>query len=312
MKTERYYKTNLEILHSAEDASVNFIRTSPEFPGKIEARYVRRAPEYFIAYLSSQTGCKMGCSFCWLTRTKQTKLIDVPADMLYEQALDVLSHYKKLPEAEQNATILHYSGMARGEMLASKVILNEGDDLFLRLMKLAKLHGLLPRVMVSSILPKSLLKENGGPVEGYAGKNLAEIFPLSQPNIYYSLYSTNEAFRKKWLPNAMQVEKAMEVLCDYQDKTNKIIRLHWALIKDENDSIEDIENIVNLVDDYGLRVDVNLVRYNPFEGYGEEAPLGRYMDACKILEKGLPKAKVKVVDRVGVDCFASCGMFTSK
>lgn len=297
-------QTSLEVLHSKEDASVNFIRTSESFPGKLEARYVRRKPEYFIAYLSSQSGCRQACSFCWLTRTKQTKLIDVPSSLITEQALDVLRHYKSLPAEEQNAKVIHFSYMSRGEPLASKVIHEEGDSLFVRLMQLAKAHGLLPRVMVSSILPKVLLTERKD--------NLAALFPLSQPNIYYSIYSTKENFRKKWLPNAMHVDDAMQILRSYQEHTNKIIRLHWALIKDENDSAEDIENIVQLVNDYGLRVDVNLVRYNPFENYGEEAPIERYAEACRILEKGLPQAKVKVVDRIGRDVYASCGMFIKK
>lgn len=76
---------NPEILHSQEDASVNFIWRG-EYPGMLEARYVRRSPEYFVCYLSSQSGCKQACRFCHLTATKQTSLIDVPIADILNQA----------------------------------------------------------------------------------------------------------------------------------------------------------------------------------------------------------------------------------
>src|SRR5437588_13051932 len=54
---------------SGLDASVNWDR--PADVGRIEARYVRRCPDYFVVYLSSQTGCAQRCRMCHLTATGQ-------------------------------------------------------------------------------------------------------------------------------------------------------------------------------------------------------------------------------------------------
>lgn len=288
----------LEILHSKEDASVNFIENG-DFPGFTEARYVRRSPDYFIVYLSSQTGCVQACRFCHLTITGQTKLIDVPVDGIIKQAKDVLALYDSRKET---ANVVHFSFMARGEPLASSVIHTQGTELMLGLAKEATDRNLFPRIMVSTIMPQEM-----------RGKSLAKMFPVIHPNLYYSIYSLSPEFRKKWMPKALPVQESLEMLKEYQELTHKIVRLHWAFIKGENDSPEDVQAIVEAVNKIGLRVDVNIVRYNPYsEKYGEESALDNILGLEQILISGFPQSKIKIVDRVGFDVKASCGMFVER
>lgn len=61
---------HIQMLKSQLDSSVNFVET--QLVGFLESRYVRREPRYFVAYLSSQTGCNRGCGMCHLTVTGQT------------------------------------------------------------------------------------------------------------------------------------------------------------------------------------------------------------------------------------------------
>ena len=78
---------------SGQDESVNWDR--PADVGRIEARYVRRCPDYFVVYLSSQTGCAQGCRMCHLTATGQTGLRDATVGEMIEQARTVLDHYRR-------------------------------------------------------------------------------------------------------------------------------------------------------------------------------------------------------------------------
>src|ERR1700733_7437694 len=104
---------------SEQDASVNWAR--PADGGLLEARYVRRCPDFFVVYLSAQSGCAQGCRMCHLTATGQTGLQDATFSEMIDQARVVLDHYQR--EAEPARTV-HFNFMARGEPLASRVLVS--------------------------------------------------------------------------------------------------------------------------------------------------------------------------------------------
>lgn len=289
----------LEVLKSKIDASVNFVFKNKE-SGYYEARYVRRTSDYFVCYLSAQSACKQACRFCHLTATKQVEAKDATNTILYEQADAVLNYYDSL---NLPARIINYSWQARGEMLENTTV--NWYEAFKMLGYKAEIRNLFPRFCISTILPKSM-KE----------KRLSDVFSMILPDMYYSLYSMDPKFRKKWLPNALPAEEGLDKLKEWQDYSKKIPKLHWAFIKGENDSLESVEKICEAVKARDLRVDINIVKYNPYS-----AELGEEADECRIhllketMERelgGMCGSKIKVVDRVGKDCFASCGMFLPK
>lgn len=287
-----------QTLKSEEDASVNFIFGAPDIPGFFEARYVRRKPEYFVIYLSSQSGCRMACRFCHLTATKQIQSADADKNTYLAQAKEVMGYYKSL---QQPAERVHFSFMSRGEALANSHLIKEQDYSILEALgQLALQENLFPSFTISTILPKSLPTHD-----------LTKLFPLIYPDFYYSIYSMNPAFRKKWLPNALPAETGLEIFSNFQKKTKKILKLHWSFIEDENDSTESIILLSQALSKLKLRVDVNIVRYNPFsEAYGRESSEKVIEQNVLLLRKLLPEeTAIKVIDRVGRDVYASCGMF---
>ena len=282
------------MLKSKLDASVNFI--IKEGVGYYEARYVRRRPDYLVCYLSAQSGCRMACRFCHLTATKQNIVVDASNEKIVEQANHVLEYYDSL---ENSAKVIHFSWMARGEYLENKII--DWYTLAQELGYKAQARKLFPRYTISTIIPRSV-----------KGKKLNDLFPLIYPDIYYSIYSMNPVFRRKWLPNSLSAEEGLDMLAEWQNYTKKIPKLHWAFIQKENDSSDDISKITKEIKNRGLRVDFNIVRYNPYSSeLGKESDENQINSLVLLLQNGLPDSKIKIVSRVGPDIFASCGMFIS-
>lgn len=189
--------------------------------------------------------------------------------------------------------------MARGEALANKILLESGDELLLKLGQVAKEEGLPAKFNISTIMPVTLKQ------------SLVHTFNYISPTIYYSLYSTNLDWRKKWMPAAMDPSLALDMLKEYQDFSKKIVKIHYPFIANENDSVEEVNNVCDAIDKTGLNCEFNLVRYNPADATqgveSSEEVLNRnvqiFTDRFKF------NGKVQVIPRVGFDVKASCGMF---
>jgi len=236
---------------------------------------------------------------CHLTATNQTSFIDSTPNEFLHQASEIFKHYRTRVQQFQDppAQYMHYNWMARGEPLANRHILTGANGLLNKLGELALSEGLRPKFNVSTIMPSSLIKR------------LEDVFSLITPTIYYSLYSANEDFRAKWLPRAMPVPDALHYLKRYQDHSKKIVKIHYAFIKGQNDSLSDLTEMCDMIDDIGLLCQFNLVRYNPFSPeQGIESDAAIIDQNLGYLSYRFPD-KVQMIDRVGPDVAASCGMF---
>jgi adenine C2-methylase RlmN of 23S rRNA A2503 and tRNA A37 len=198
------------------DESVNYSKPSSD-GGMIETRFVRRREDRFIVYISSMTGCNKACRFCHLTQTGQTMAKNLSVHEMVEQAKYVLarSHFSA-------GETVHFNFMARGEPLSNP---NVGKPLFEELGNVARGFGLNPRIKVSTIMPSDM-------VDGA----LSDFVPAGIPvDIYYSLYSMDVAWRRRWVPKALPAEEGLRRLAAFQRQTAQRVIIHGALIADEND-----------------------------------------------------------------------------
>lgn len=286
-----------DILHSNEDMSVNFI-----FDNWLEARFVRRVEDYFIVYLSSHDGCNKSCRFCHLTQTGQTSFNATTIEEYITQAQAVLEYYDTVKDRQGHANVVNFNFMARGEALANPVLLENAKELLEKLDALAIERNLKANFNISTIFPQEM-----------KNKDLREIFKgvTQSYGIYYSLYSVEEDFRKKWLPKALDYRLALQKIEDLQTANPGVnVAFHWAFIEGKNDSEQSIDKLTEVLSDYNLKAKFNLVRYNPFsEKQGvesQEVVLQRNFDK---LNTFFHNPQSRIVPRVGFDVKASCGMF---
>lgn len=283
----------MRVLESKLDASFNVIMDPIEGPGKFESRFVQREG-YSVVYLSSQSGCKWGCQFCHLTATGQTQYVNADYNDFQDQARSVLVQMRA-PD------LLHWNFMARGEPLDNQFV---NDELFDRLIRLYDSeHGdwqdkpARMRFNISTIMPRSFT-------------SFYTRFRYHQPDIYYSLYSMDPAFRAEWLPGAMDPDKALRHLTDWQQRTHKIPKIHFAFIEGENDSFESVRKICQAIESYRIHVNFNIVRYNPPNTDSWETA-EEVIEAHVQYMRDRLNCNVDIIQRVGYDVKASCGMFVN-
>jgi len=125
------------IMKSKIDQSVNFIYDANKI-GYFESRFVRREDDYFIIYVSSQSGCDQACRMCHLTATGQNNLENATLEDFINQAKSVYDYYDQL---NSPAKLVHYNFMARGEPLNNPVVLNNNEELFDKFKKLASISS---------------------------------------------------------------------------------------------------------------------------------------------------------------------------
>lgn len=270
----------MQIARSKLDNALNIVK--PQTVGSIETRYVDKG-EYQVIYISSQTGCNHGCRFCHLTTSGQTAYEDVSRRWFLDQARTGLDHAR-------DGRTLHFDYMARGEPLANPVL---NSDTLLAMSDEAFRRGFRRvRHLISTIMPRRFVETC----------DLITRFPTFAPDIYYSLYTVDEDKRKHWMPNAAPAYAALLALKQWQDFTRKIPQIHFAVVPGLNDSEEAISNVCDYIWQADLRVNFNIIEYNPAFGPAE---------AKRIVREMLPESKVNLIPRIAPDVNVACGMFAS-
>jgi len=289
----------LKTLKSTYGPCTNFL--SKYGNGIIEARYVRKNPSYVACYVSSHNGCKMGCLFCHLTQNNDITMNHVDIPTYGKQIRTVLNHYKKQVDVYNSvkATRCNINFMSKGDALANKYVVNEYDKLYNEMYKICQEFELETKPNISTIMP-------------YTVKNhsLLNIFHDKPAYLYYSLYSLNSNFRKKWLPNAIPYQDALDKLKEYQLIYNRVITFHWSIIKGQNDDIKEVNQLAKELRDRNFNGKLNIVRFNPHPNVSdEEASPEKVKEIFDILADVFKNPKSYIVPRLDVKTKTPCGMF---
>jgi 23S rRNA (adenine2503-C2)-methyltransferase len=242
--------------------------------------------------VTTQVGCNIGCSFCASGLLAKSR--DLSSGEIVEQIMKVQQH---LDEANLDQKVSHVVVMGIGEPFDNfKNLLD-----FLNIIKDHK--GL-------AIAGKGITVSTSG----LAGKIVEFADANMQVNLAVSLHAPNNELRTRIMKinRAIPIEKLMQSIDYYLDKTNRRITLEYILMKDVNDRKEHALELAELIGDRGQLVNVNLIPYNPVDEHSQYQRSER--ESIRAFFDTLKKQGVSVSTRLehGVDIDAACGQLRSK
>jgi 23S rRNA (adenine2503-C2)-methyltransferase len=231
--------------------------------------------------LSSQVGCKMGCTFC------QTGKMGFSRDLLASEILGQLF----LASQTQSVTNVVFMGM--GEPLDNY---QEVVKACRRMIDPAGLALSKSKVTVST---SGLIPE----IEAL-GKDL----PV---RLAISLHTADDSKRSKMMPinRRYPLAELKKTLISYPAPERYGITFEYVMIEGENDSIEDAKKLVSFL--HGIKGKVNLIPMNAFPGVAMEASRS---ETIRTFQKYLTDRSIPAPVRYsrGQDISAACGQLAAK
>ena len=234
--------------------------------------------------LSSQSGCKMGCTFC------ATSQIPMDHNLSAAEICEQINLIARDTEVNGKKGIVNnvvYMGMGEPMDNYANVIAS---------------MNMLHHHCGHNIAPKHITLSTCGVVSGieqYASEPL-------QVNLAVSLHGSDNRTRKHMMPITRKypLEDLIVAVKAYQATTGKRVMFQYLMLNGVNDAVEDAHRVVSLLDD--MNAIVNLIEYNPHDSAAfipsSRETIGLFRD---ILMKGNIETTVRYTR--GLDVKGACG-----
>ncbi len=229
--------------------------------------------------ISSQVGCRMGCSFCASTIGGLERNLE-PSEML-EQVYRI--------------------GKDTGERISNVVIMGTGEPMD-NLMNVLRFLELISSDKGLNISRRNITVSSCGLCDRI--RAFADTKP--DATLAISLHAPNDALRQRLMPVAKKwtVAEVVAAADHYFEKTGRRITYEYSLIDGVNDSAECAKELSALLK--GKNCHVNLIPVNPVkERDYNPATHGNVLNFKNILEKNSINATIR--REMGSDINAACG-----
>ncbi len=241
----------------------------------------------YTVCVSTQVGCKVGCSFCLTAKGGFTR--DLTAGEIVAQVLAVK---KDNDHAANRRVNIVYMGM--GEPL---------DNLD----NLAKAITILKDEEGLSISGKRQTVSTSG--------ISTKIDKLGQMDlgvhIAISLHAVDDELRTELIPmnKAYNIASIIEAVRRFPIDTRKRVMFEYLVIKGKNDDLGSAKKLVRLL--HGIKAKVNLIYFNPYPGSDYRRPEREDMVKFQqyLVDHGL---LCTIRDSKGIDISAACGQLKEK
>ncbi len=274
--------TQIKVKQESSDGTLKYLLEYPdgECVETVLMRFDNRAN--LTACVSSQVGCAVNCSFC--ATGKRGFIRNLSYKEIIEQVLTI--------QRDTGLKVTNVVFMGQGEpllnmdnVLKAMEIFNENFQIGARRLTVST-SGIIPGI-----------------------NKLAELD--MQSTLAISLHAPNHDIRRKLMKieDKYPMSELKKSLKNYVEKTGRRITIEYLLIKDVNDTLESVKELVNYLHD--LKCNVNLIPYNPTEKNDYQKPSNNSIMRFKsLLEQSGKKVTVRL--ERGADIDAACGQLSGK
>ncbi len=255
--------------------------------GELDEESGETKGEKYTVCVSSQVGCKIGCSFCLTAKGGFVRNLSV-GEIVY-QILEI----KKVNNIDPNKGVnIVFMGM--GEPL------DNFDNVTKAIEILTDNNGM-------GISPKRITVSTSGispKISKLGEQNLGV-------NLAISLHAVDDKTRESLIPlnKAYNIESVIEAVRNFPVDRRKRVMFEYIVIKDINDSIESAKKLVKLLN--GIKAKVNLIYFNPYAESPYQRPSKKKMVEFQeyLIKKGL---LCTIRESKGLDISAACGQLREK
>jgi len=237
--------------------------------------------------VSTQVGCKVGCSFCLTAKGGFTR--DLTAGEIVAQVVNL----KRDNDHKHNRKInIVYMGM--GEPLDNLDNLAKAIEIFKEEEGLA-ISGKRQTVSTSGLSNK---------IDKLGKMDLGV-------HIAISLHAVDDELRTELIPmnKAHNINSIIEAVKRFPIDTRKRVMFEYLVIKNKNDDLGSAKKLVKLLS--GIKAKVNLIYFNPYPGTPYERPSRE--DMVKFQEYLINHGLLATIrDSKGIDISAACGQLKEK
>ena len=237
--------------------------------------------------VSTQVGCKVGCSFCLTAKGGFTR--DLTAGEIVAQVVTLKHDNNHKHNRKINIV---YMGM--GEPLDNLDNLAKAIEIFKEEEGLA-ISGKRQTVSTSGLSNK---------IDKLGAMDLGV-------HIAISLHAVDDKLRTELIPmnRAHNINSIIEAVKRFPIDTRKRVMFEYLVIKHKNDDLGSAKKLVKLLS--GIKAKVNLIFFNPYPGTPYERPLRE--DMVKFQEYLINHGLFSTIrDSKGIDISAACGQLKEK
>jgi 23S rRNA (adenine2503-C2)-methyltransferase len=237
--------------------------------------------------VSTQVGCKVGCSFCLTAKGGFTR--DLEASEIVAQVVTL-----KRDNNHKHNRMINIVYMGMGEPLDNLTNLAKAIEIFKEKEGLA-ISGKRQTVSTSGLSNK---------IDQLGEMDLGV-------HIAISLHAVDDELRTELIPmnKAHNINSIIEAVKRFPIDTRKRVMFEYLVIKDKNDDIASAKKLVKLLS--GIKAKVNLIYFNPYPGTSYDRPSREDMVAFQehLVKHGL---LCTIRDSKGIDISAACGQLKEK